>query len=539
MKQFMHLLKKQIVLFEPNGETIEINEIVRPSESFIKMFYKKSKRMNDKLSLYRLDENGGYSPIDIKNNIKTFREFEDKKFFVLRDLQDFVFTFKKIELHLTQPFIPEIETVYFLIDKCISDMIGIPSDRIRMISNNEEVDENELICNLISEKKKFKIELRDNQIKVPFLRERNTSQNIINQATVPTRKLRSKTLNFPEKMDPLQSFMLDSMIDESKESIENIEDFVNKGNQNVFIYQDDESIYELIEKIHEGSISSLFKIKNTETDEFMCKKVIRIRSNLEFNDLKNSMKEFDIRNYVNHPCICKLIKFNPIEYISNEMNEEITTVVFFFEYLDLKLIDYLKVIKNDPTKKAKIVLEIAHTMAYLHKRGIIFCDLNVDNIMIDSNFNVKIIDFHHAQINKSIENDVSIMNDPMSIGFGTLAFMSPEMINEDEYGFKADTYSFGIVLYFIYFGCLPKQNMKDKMSGKTFPLPKESDSASSLVLDLISKCVAFNPSQRPTFKEILNDVRMNSYLFSKGVDDALLSRRDLELIGYLQKTPNL
>lgn len=57
--------KVQIVLFEPNGETIEINEIVRPSESLIKMFYKKSKRMNDKLSLYRLDENGGYSPIDI------------------------------------------------------------------------------------------------------------------------------------------------------------------------------------------------------------------------------------------------------------------------------------------------------------------------------------------------------------------------------------------------------------------------------------------------------------------------------------------
>ena len=38
------------------------------------------------------------------------------------------------------------------------------------------------------------------------------------------------------------------MSDESKESIENIEnieEFVNKGNQNVFIYQDDESIYEL------------------------------------------------------------------------------------------------------------------------------------------------------------------------------------------------------------------------------------------------------------------------------------------------------
>ena len=58
----------------------------------------------------------------------------------------------------------------------------------------------------------------------------------------------------------------------------------------------------------------------------------------------------------------------------------------------------------------------------------------------------------------------------MTKGIGTLSFMSPEMLNKEDYDFKTDIYSFGVVLYFI--GNLPKYSLKDKMSGKPIQLPK-------------------------------------------------------------------
>lgn len=54
------------------------------------------------------------------------------------------------------------------------------------------------------------------------------------------------------------------------------------------------------------------------------------------------------------------------------------------------------------------------------------------------------------------------------------------MLNEEDYDYKTDAYSFGVVLYFVFVGSLLKQNLKDQMAGNKVQLPEPSESISKL-----------------------------------------------------------
>lgn len=53
--------------------------------------------------------------------------------------------------------------------------------------------------------------------------------------------------------------------------------------------------------------------------------------------MQNAMKEFELFLTINHPCICKIYGINTSELITNEDDEEITTIALFLEYLDFEM----------------------------------------------------------------------------------------------------------------------------------------------------------------------------------------------------------
>ena len=207
----------------------------------------------------------------------------------------------------------------------------------------------------------------------------------------------------------------------------------------------------------------------------------------------------------------------------------ITTVAIFLDFVENKLSDVLKsgIINN--TLKTRIVVEIVHAMNYIHKHGMIHRDLKIDNIMLNSVFEVKLVDFGLVRIHEVFNNDYSFLNDSMTKGVGTLAYMSPEMMNEEHYDYKTDVYSFGIVLYFIFIGKLPKQGMKDKMNGKMIDLPSSSPGISQFCIDLIKKCLKVDPNERPSFEDILIDIRNHNYQLAGNIDRSVIYLRDQQL----------
>ena len=292
-------------------------------------------------------------------------------------------------------------------------------------------------------------------------------------------------------------------------------------NSNFFIGEDDEDHHKILKKIGEGATSIAYKIIDERTSKVMCKKVVKeVDSGQAFKKLQDSMKEFTALASIDHPSVCKAIGMNSQEKITglngHEDNDK-TTIALFLEYLPFKLKDVIKSDIMNNTLKVKIALEVAFGMHHIHLSGMIHRDLKIENIMLNYILEAKIIDFDLVHIDDEEQ-------DSLTKGIGTLDYMSPEMLDKKDYDNKTDVYSYGIVLFVLLTGSLPKQKMTDKMSRKPIQFPARSPITSDGI-ELIKKCTSFYANERPSFKEIIYFIESKSFKIATEVDIEILRER--------------
>jgi len=77
---------------------------------------------------------------------------------------------------------------------------------------------------------------------------------------------------------------------------------------------------------------------------------------------------------------------------------------------------------------------------YLHSLGLLHRDLKPGNILMSRDGKPKLADFGLATINGAGGGQ-------HTVAAGTLRYMAPEVMQSTSYGFKADVFSFGIILW--------------------------------------------------------------------------------------------
>ncbi|KAL8470778.1 hypothetical protein ACS0TY_033378 [Phlomoides rotata] len=92
-----------------------------------------------------------------------------------------------------------------------------------------------------------------------------------------------------------------------------------------------------------------------------------------------------------------------------------------------------------PTRM-KIAIETATALAYLHKSNIIHRDVKTNNILLDTNYSVKVADFGLSRLFS--KNVTHISTAPQ----GTPGYVDPEYHQYYKLTDKSDVYSFGVVL---------------------------------------------------------------------------------------------
>ncbi|OHT07685.1 hypothetical protein TRFO_24021 [Tritrichomonas foetus] len=99
----------------------------------------------------------------------------------------------------------------------------------------------------------------------------------------------------------------------------------------------------------------------------------------------------------------------------------------------------------------KIFIQIAQAIKYLHQEvNIVHRDLKAENILLDNNFNPKLIDFGLSK-----EFKTNNENDLMRTRCGSPCYVSPEVIQTNGYTEKTDIWSLGIILYLMVYGTFP------------------------------------------------------------------------------------
>ena len=153
------------------------------------------------------------------------------------------------------------------------------------------------------------------------------------------------------------------------------------------------------------------------------------------------------------------------------------------------------------TKRAICAIGIAGGLAFMHKKGFIHRDIKPDNVLLDENMHPLITDFGLArELPKGVE--------AITQAIGTPLYMAPEVLTGDTYGAPADVYAFGMLVYQLLTLKAPFQERGINLFKLGELLRKgERPSFDSGVADewrdLIEKCWAQDPEERPTMEDVV------------------------------------
>jgi serine/threonine protein kinase len=165
-----------------------------------------------------------------------------------------------------------------------------------------------------------------------------------------------------------------------------------------------------------------------------------------------------------------------------------------------ELYNYL--LKNGPLpveKVQKIFTQLVGAVSYVHNCSCVHRDLNLENILLDKNENVKLVDFGFT---REYEGKASYLQ----TFCGTICYSAPEMLKGEKYaGEKVDVWSLGVILYALLCGELPFDDDDDnetrtKILGSE---PKWPDHLTPDARSLLGLLLSKRPLLRPSLSDIL------------------------------------
>ncbi|CAL0325678.1 unnamed protein product [Lupinus luteus] len=163
----------------------------------------------------------------------------------------------------------------------------------------------------------------------------------------------------------------------------------------------------------------------------------------------------------------------------------------------------------DKRKRLMIAMDVAFGMEYLHGKNIVHFDLKSDNLLVN-------LRDPHRQICKVGDLGLSKVKRQTLISGGvrgTLPWMAPELLNGSSslVSEKVDVFSFGIVMWELLTGQEPYTDLHygaiiGGIVSNTLrpPVPESCDQEWRLLME---RCWSAEPSKRPSFTEIANELR--------------------------------
>jgi serine/threonine-protein kinase len=175
------------------------------------------------------------------------------------------------------------------------------------------------------------------------------------------------------------------------------------------------------------------------------------------------------------------------------------------------------------TRIAKVIVGIVLAMRYLHSMGVIHCDLNPNNILLDLDWNIRIAGFgHHI-----FPHELVIPNDSGNCSFIGSHYLAPECY-DNEFVCESDVFSFGLILYELVVSepAFPK-TLSQYGIAKRLIIENKRPIIPAFVLpavqELIRKCWKRDYWRRPTFNDILDQLEAMNFKLTANVKSSKLS----------------
>jgi calcium/calmodulin-dependent protein kinase I len=148
---------------------------------------------------------------------------------------------------------------------------------------------------------------------------------------------------------------------------------------------------------------------------------------------------------------------------------------------------------------------IARGLYHMHEKQIVHCDVKLENIFVkrETNGIIEAI-LGDLDLSCALERDEMITERK-----GTFYYFAPEIMNEMPYSYPADVWAFAVALYYAvterWLFDLDKNNYASQVVSGVSDNDERFDCISPSLKSLLIRCLAVDPTQRPTFAEILDD----------------------------------
>jgi len=236
--------------------------------------------------------------------------------------------------------------------------------------------------------------------------------------------------------------------------------------------------YKIIETIHESEagISSIFKIKHANSDDYYALKVI---GPLDDN-LSRLMFEREITSLYNLNEYDNIVRIHSHEIANFSGKENMGLIVL--EYINGNTLERAMLDVRSPLEKYNLCFYLAEAVKNAHDNSVLHRDIKPSNIMVYNN-KVKIIDFGISKIKSTIETGTLYLK-------GTSNYCAPEVAKGHEATERSDIYSLGAVIFTLLTNAAPKD---------TFYILETINSASIefSIKDLLISLLKENPQERP------------------------------------------
>eukprot|EP00057_Strongylocentrotus_purpuratus_P015449 XP_011669923.1 PREDICTED: ribosomal protein S6 kinase beta-1 [Strongylocentrotus purpuratus] len=171
------------------------------------------------------------------------------------------------------------------------------------------------------------------------------------------------------------------------------------------------------------------------------------------------------------------------------------------------------------------IAELSMALDYLQNAGVIYRDLKMENILLDQEGHIKLTDFGLSKWMKKGNRASTIC--------GTLQYMAPEILNEENYTHAVDWWSLGIIMYTLLTGGYPIDGAKthftmySRVLAKKYVLPS---SISSEACDALDRLLRKDPNDR--LQSLGEIVHLD---FIKNISLEQLVRREITPKDYLKR----
>lgn len=271
--------------------------------------------------------------------------------------------------------------------------------------------------------------------------------------------------------------------------------------------------YKLLKTIGKGNFAKVKLAKHVPTSKEVAIKIID-KTQLNASSLQKLYREVRIMKLLDHPNIVKLFQVIETE----------KTLYLVMEYASGgEVFDYLVLHGRMKEKEARAKFrQIVSAVQYCHQKRIIHRDLKAENLLLDSEMNIKIADFGFSnQFTPGSKLDTFCGSPP---------YAAPELFQGRKYdGPEVDVWSLGVILYTLVSGSLPfdgatLRELRERVLRGKYRIPFYMSTDCE---NLLKKFLVLNPAKRASLESIMKDKWMN------------MGYEDDELIPFIEPKPDL